>query len=181
MSLCRAVGCTGAKPAGRGRQYCVECSAQAKERKRVDAIRRSKEWREANQERARARDRARYIQTAETHRNRAREWYYANPDRVQAQRVKKRANRAPRVNQYGIKVADYDQMLAAQGGACAICARTENGKRRFFDVDHDHATGAVRGLLCNRCNRMLSNALDDVALLSKAIDYLAPAVREVAS
>jgi hypothetical protein len=57
---------------------------------------------------------------------------------------------------YGITLSDYDRMDAEQGGTCAICAATESGKvGQFFAVDHDHATGKVRGLLCIRCNSRL--------------------------
>lgn len=51
---------------------------------------------------------------------------------------------------YGIRLADYNRMLAAQGDVCAICK--EPNKRKYFDVDHDHISGAVRGLLCRTCN-----------------------------
>lgn len=47
----------------------------------------------------------------------------------------------------------YDRMLAAQGGMCALCPNTPKSRR--FHIDHDHATGDVRGLLCYRCNRAL--------------------------
>ncbi len=58
--------------------------------------------------------------------------------------------------QYKIGVSDYDRMLIEQGGKCAICTTNKPGvNRRHFSVDHDHATGKVRGLLCNRCNRNL--------------------------
>lgn len=53
----------------------------------------------------------------------------------------------------GITDADYFALLKAQGGHCAICPSTP--KTRRLHVDHDHATGAVRGLLCHRCNRAL--------------------------
>lgn len=58
-----------------------------------------------------------------------------------------------RRKQLGLTIEDYDRMLAAQGGGCAICGTTP--KTRRLDTDHDHATGAVRGLLCHRCNRAL--------------------------
>lgn len=56
---------------------------------------------------------------------------------------------------YGITDSDYYKMLSAQNGGCAICGtnRPVNGKgNAFFDVDHNHATGQVRGLLCRDCN-----------------------------
>lgn len=57
---------------------------------------------------------------------------------------------------YGITTADYDRMLAEQGGCCAICGTAEVGAaRRYFHVDHDHTTGRVRGLLCVKCNTSL--------------------------
>lgn len=56
--------------------------------------------------------------------------------------------------QYGITVEDWARMFEAQGGKCALCLR-----RLLFDrtthVDHCHVTSAVRGLLCNGCNRTL--------------------------
>lgn len=52
---------------------------------------------------------------------------------------------------YGITAADYENLLVAQGGGCAICGRTYSTTRRL-SVDHDHATGRVRGLLCQGCN-----------------------------
>jgi hypothetical protein len=63
--------------------------------------------------------------------------------------------------------ADYDALLVAQGGCCAICR-----ERQAFVVDHDHATGAVRGLLCNRCNTGLGHLGDSPILLLRAIEYL---------
>lgn len=58
-----------------------------------------------------------------------------------------------RAKQLGISDAEYERLLAAQHGHCAICPNTP--KTRRLHVDHDHATGAVRGLLCHRCNRNL--------------------------
>jgi hypothetical protein len=57
---------------------------------------------------------------------------------------------------YGITLEEYDKMLKDQGGVCAICG-TDNPGVGFdlFLVDHDHKTGKVRGLLCNRCNIIL--------------------------
>lgn len=53
----------------------------------------------------------------------------------------------------GVTDEQYERLLAAQGGGCAICGNPP--KTRRLHVDHDHKTGAVRGLLCYRCNRFL--------------------------
>lgn len=76
---------------------------------------------------------------------------------------------------YGIAQADYDAMLAAQGGGCAICGKTAEQQKRYTNylhVDHCHATGRVRGLLCDQHNLLLGRFNDDPALLRKAADYL---------
>lgn len=75
---------------------------------------------------------------------------------------------------HGLTIGDYEAMLTAQGGACSICTSTlaGNGHARLV-VDHDHATGRVRGLLCNNCNIGLANFRDDPTLLASAIRYLA--------
>ena len=54
----------------------------------------------------------------------------------------------------GITMMEYDQMLKGQDGVCAICGET--GSTRFsLAIDHDHATGDIRALLCNSCNQGL--------------------------
>ena len=77
---------------------------------------------------------------------------------------------------YGITSADYDAMLAAQGGRCALCDATPETQRAkyktFFHVDHCHDTGRVRGLLCGEHNLMLGRWGDDPAQLRRAADYL---------
>jgi hypothetical protein len=66
-----------------------------------------------------------------------------------------RQRRKPRAAQLGVTDAEYDRLLAAQGGGCAICGNPPKSRR--LDADHDHKTGRVRGLLCHRCNRALPN------------------------
>ncbi len=70
---------------------------------------------------------------------------------------------------YGLTVEDYNERLTAQGGVCAICGKTEKG---YLRVDHDHATGRVRGLLCNYCNVALGQVQDNIATLENMISYL---------
>lgn len=80
----------------------------------------------------------------------------------------------------GITLDQYDELLAGQGGGCAICGKRKPGGQGRFHVDHDHACcpGArscgrcVRGLLCSRCNVGLGSFQDDVDRLTAAAAYL---------
>ena len=74
---------------------------------------------------------------------------------------------------YGISKAQYQIMLEQQDGVCKICLEPNHWTRsKTLAVDHDHRTGRVRGLLCNRCNLMLGKADDDIGILHSAIEYL---------
>lgn len=77
---------------------------------------------------------------------------------------------------YGITAEDYQRMFAEQKGVCAICSQPETATMRgqvmWLAVDHDHDTGAVRGLLCKECNSMIGKARDSTQILSAAIRYL---------
>jgi len=72
---------------------------------------------------------------------------------------------------YGITQAEYDTMLKAQGGVCAICGKPPRKGRRLC-VDHAHDNGRVRGLLCDRCNRAIGALSDDQSLLQRVLKYL---------
>jgi hypothetical protein len=59
-------------------------------------------------------------------------------------------------------------MVASQGGRCAICGETPER----LVVDHCHASGMVRGLLCQSCNFGIGHLRDSVERLQSAIQYL---------
>jgi len=74
---------------------------------------------------------------------------------------------------YGLTLVEANQILARQGGVCAICRTTEfmgPGKRPC--IDHDHTTGKVRGILCQRCNTALGLFNDDIERLEAALKYV---------
>lgn len=83
-----------------------------------------------------------------------------------------------RLARFGITPEQYQEMLDAQVGVCAICERPErvvdprNGRIKALAVDHDHGTGAVRGLLCQNCNKGIGNLGDNVDTLIAAAAYL---------
>lgn len=70
---------------------------------------------------------------------------------------------------YGITAEQYEKFLDTQKGVCKICKMLPE---RGLCVDHDHATGKVRGLLCHDCNLGLGRFKDKVAILREAINYL---------
>lgn len=71
---------------------------------------------------------------------------------------------------YGITLEEYNAMLEKQNGVCAVCGKPPNGRR--LHVDHDHKTGAVRGLLCSGCNTALGDVNDSMDILQRLIKYL---------
>lgn len=93
------------------------------------------------------------------------EWRAANPERDR----RNYRRRWLRKN-YGLTLERYEELVAQQGGVCAICSQPPAG--RELDVDHCHKTGEVRALLCSRCNRVLGHAGDDPDLLQAIVDYL---------
>ena len=75
---------------------------------------------------------------------------------------------------YGLDFSEYNKMLEKQNGVCAICSSTppDHHKKRL-NIDHCHASGRVRGLLCDACNRAIGLLKDSPELMLKAISYLA--------
>lgn len=69
---------------------------------------------------------------------------------------------------YGLTGPEFQALLNRQDGKCAIC----DTPMATPHVDHCHATGAVRGLLCKLCNAGLGQFKDDTARLQRAVEYL---------
>lgn len=107
----------------------------------------------------------------------SREYYHANKGAV-AERKKRTHCPVKRrelhlKSNFGMSIAQFDAMLEAQGGACAICkTTTPGGAHDNFHVDHDHGTSMVRGLLCYACNTGIGKLKDSAAILRSAITYL---------
>jgi hypothetical protein len=106
-------------------------------------------------------------------------WQREHPDKLKARMdafraagKKKLSDRKSHLKRkYGLSLEQYDAMLAAQGGVCAICHLPRPDERRLH-VDHDHETGEIRGLLCFSCNNALGDFRDSLELFRAAAEYL---------
>lgn len=90
--------------------------------------------------------------------------------------ARKRLKAASWEKHYGLSEAEYWRLFEGQGGVCAICKQPETkvhkGVLSHLSVDHDHETGAVRGLLCMNCNIGIGRFCDDLDRMEQAIAYL---------
>lgn len=73
---------------------------------------------------------------------------------------------------YGLTREALNEMLDAQDHLCAICGNGHVGPGERLHVDHDHATGKVRALLCGKCNTLIGLADDSPERLELAVAYL---------
>jgi hypothetical protein len=113
-----------------------------------------------------------------------RDYYEQNKERIKAASRKRRKAKPDEIEDgrlqrmYGISLEDYARMLKEQGGVCKICKRPERMRWKHkrvpmkLTVDHCHATGRVRGLLCKKCNSILGYAEDQPLVLFRAAEYL---------
>jgi len=99
-------------------------------------------------------------------RDRARKWRKNNPEKVL-----KQSHKANLKHRYGITPEERHRMLEQQDHRCKICGIHESNKNKF-NVDHDHKTGQIRGILCRNCNQGLGFFKDDISLFVKAVTYL---------
>jgi hypothetical protein len=81
------------------------------------------------------------------------------------------------INQFGITLENYNDLLKKQNYLCLICNKPETevepGKSpKTLAVDHNHETGKIRGLLCGKCNKGIGMFEDNTNLLQSAINYL---------
>lgn len=126
-----------------------------------------------------ARAKARYPQVREANIARARKWRDDNLERYQANQRRMRGSPEGKLRQraghlmrkFGMTIEQYDAMLEGQGGGCWICGRPPR-EDISLHVDHDHATGRIRGILCFCCNNALADFGDNPELLRKAAGYV---------
>ena len=143
----------------RNPEMIKEHSKRSREKNKDKVRARQKKWVEANRE---------YVSA------KGREWYESNKEHQANIMMQRRVN---------LTLVQYAEILASQGGGCAICGSTESkkGDRVIrFSVDHDRSCcpddtscgSCVRGLLCNHCNLGIGHLRDSTELLEAAIAYL---------
>lgn len=125
---------------------CLECKNKA-----------SREWDKRNSERKRKANK---------------EWYHRvkseQPDKFPLQRRRAKFKRV-----YGITLDEYDEMLKSQDYKCVTCGKEHNDtEQEKLRVDHCHATGKVRGLLCHNCNISLGLIKEDIKVLDSLKAYV---------
>jgi len=97
---------------------------------------------------------------------RCNKWYSENKLRQKNNRLKQ---------SYGVTLEEYNRILGAQAGVCAICKLPPSGAYKSamsLNIDHCHTTGKIRGLLCNKCNSGIGFFQESVELTAKATEYL---------
>ncbi|QHB36624.1 HNH endonuclease [Arthrobacter phage Adolin] len=117
----------------------------------------------------------RQSQCKDCKREASRAWALANPEKVKASRRRtwaKHGKGRQYQKLYGLTADEVEQLAVAQEHKCAICRLPADESPYGLCVDHDHATGEVRGLLCFKCNTALGKLGDSTELLYAAIRYL---------
>lgn len=154
------------------REIAKARSAQWREENPGRNAENARRWRSKNPEKAAAKQRAWREANREKVRQKQREWRERTG--YNQKRKERGENTKQQLRLYGLTVEDYEQLLRAQGGVCAICASPEPGMKnaaRLY-VDHCHNTSRVRGLLCRACNTMLGCVRDNPELLRAGASYL---------
>jgi hypothetical protein len=121
-----------------------------------------KKWQARNPGKQAEYDHRDRLKHPQEHLKRVASWRKQNPDKAFGFDLKK----------YGLTVERFHEMIIAQSGRCAICGEAFTYAQRGLNVDHDHDTGRVRGLLCARCNIGLGAFKDRPEILEAALLYL---------
>jgi hypothetical protein len=109
----------------------------------------------------------RYDGNAEFARARQRKYNAHNPQVMRKINLKKK---------YGITLEQYNTMFIFQGGVCLVCGQSEIvtrlGKIKNLAIDHNHVTGKIRGLLCQKCNQALGLLNDNPVIIKSLLKYI---------
>ena len=146
-------------------KHCSRC----KEIKPVDQFDRQRRSRDGLQHRCKSCmkevNAAYYLQNKDKFKAYRQAWVEKNPERAREIGRKRHLKK-----EYDLTLEEFDLLLVAQDGKCALCGEPFNGVTPH--VDHDHSTGRVRGLLCGPCNKTLGFAQECPKRLLAAAEFL---------
>jgi len=141
-------------------------------------------YKAANGERIRSNQRKYREEHREHTRKKSRDFYYSHKleqdlkcKQYDLEHLEERRDRTLDVL-YGITQLDYERIYSMQGGKCAICGKEETARAckssrpKRLSVDHNHKTGEIRGLLCNRCNTAIGHLQENPVTLINAANYI---------
>jgi Recombination endonuclease VII len=145
----------------------IKCQ-RYREANREKLAAKSGKWKRENRDRANATERAYRLKYPEKVRERERNYKRANWAKISV---------SESLRHLGLKNEDYILMLQNQRNKCSICNLEETrmgrgGKICRLAIDHCHASGKIRALLCHSCNVGLGSFKDDISLMISAINYL---------
>ena len=173
-----------------GHQYwCKAChkiaSQQRYAKNRPELINQAKAWNKTNSKRYHENVNKWRAQNAEHVKQYKLDYYEINEEGINAKSRRWYANnktkkRGQKLREYWPSLSweealiEYQQLFDIQNGLCAICGRHCSEFGRDFDVDHNHITHKVRGLLCHNCNKSLGLAYvdKDLSFLYKMLEYI---------
>lgn len=110
-----------------------------------------------------------YSLNKEKHSYSVKKWLLANPEKAKGRNL---CQYWPGLNSIEAYYK-YKELLVMQDDKCKGCNKQQTELSKALVVDHDHSTGAVRGLLCDNCNKVLGLANDSKETLQNLINYLA--------
>lgn len=126
-----------------------------------------KDWPEERKEKVRENNRKYYQQRKQQRNDCNKRYRWENGEKIA---IAKRKHWL--TYRYGISIDEYENLFNLQNGVCLICHKPENRPNKKLAVDHDHATGKIRGLLCDKCNRALGYFDENIESMKEAIKYL---------
>lgn len=135
-----------------------------------------RQWRKSNPEKVKAHTKTYYKNHKEQVHAKNKAWRGRHSDQMKAYQKKwweEKGKDAYYRSKYGISLLAYKTLLEQQNQCCGICGFSRFVLCETLHIDHDHKTGAVRGLLCSECNHGIGNFKDSPIFLTSAIAYLA--------
>jgi hypothetical protein len=141
-----------------------------------------KQWKINNPEKNKERGRRYYSNNKEKRKKQARDSYLKHIEKRVEKNNQWRNNNRDKIksysringlkNKFNITLDQYNEIFNKQNGCCMICEKPQSEFPKALCVDHNHQTGKIRGLLCDKCNKGIGFLNDDINILLNAIQYL---------